>query len=137
MLLEVLEKSLNFTHTCLYEPCHCLEQLYSCIACLNIWCLVKTLKTFFVYFLSAFVSMHMWWLAVISCALHTLATEENVGNIPVCACCNHFPFTWNEFYHNTKPNNCEYSHKVQVFQGKISGILPIDIMKNIKYGCSV
>ena len=24
---------------------------------------------------------------------YTLATEENVGNIPVCACCNHFPIT--------------------------------------------
>ena len=55
---------------------------------------------------------------------YTLATEENVGNIPVCACCNRFPV-----YHNTQPNTFEYSHKVQVFQGKISVILPICIMK--------
>ena len=24
---------------------------------------------------------------------YTLATEENVGNLRVCACCNHFPIT--------------------------------------------
>ena len=30
---------------------------------------------------------------------------------------------------NTQLNNFEYSHKVQVFQGKISEILPICIMK--------
>ena len=33
-LLEVLEKSLNFTHTCLYEPCNtvCLYRLTGAIA---------------------------------------------------------------------------------------------------------
>ena len=63
---------------------------------------------------------------------YTLAAEENVGNIPVCASCNHFPITSNEFYRNTQSNNLEYSHKVQVFQGNISAILPICIMKKIK-----
>ena len=39
----------------------------------------------------------------------------------------------------TTPNQLifEYSHKVQVFQGKISAILPICIMKKIKSGSSV
>ena len=74
-------------------------------------------KTFsFVYFLLAFVLMHTWWLAVMTCACqlinYTLATEENLGNEPVCACCNHFPITWNELFHNIQPSNFEYSHKV-------------------------
>ena len=34
---------------------------------------------------------------------YTLATEENVRNGGVCACCNYFPITWNEYYHNTQP----------------------------------
>ena len=37
----------------------------------------------------------------------------------------------------TTPNQIEYLHKVQVFQGKISAILPICIMKKIKSGSSV
>ena len=99
------------------------------------------LKAFFVYFLWMCVSMHTWWLVVMSCACqlinYTLATEENVGNIQVCACCNHFPITWNEFYDNTQPNNFEYLHKVQVFQGKKSAILLICIMKkpNLEVPC--
>ena len=48
-----------------------------------------------------------------------------------------FQFTWNEFYYNTQPNNFEYSHKAQVFQGKISAILPICIIKKMKSGSSV
>ena len=43
---------------------------------------------------------------------YTLATEEYVSNVRNCACCYHFPITSNEFYHNTQPNNFEYSHKV-------------------------
>ena len=43
---------------------------------------------------------------------YTLATEENVDNVRVCAGCNHFPITLNEFYHNIHPNTFEYSHKV-------------------------
>ena len=61
---------------------------------------------FFVYFLSACVLMRTWRFAVMSCVCplinYTLATEENVRNVRVCACCNHFPITWNKFYCNTQ-----------------------------------
>ena len=61
---------------------------------------------FFVYFLSACVLMRTWRFAVMSCVCplinYTLATEENVRNVRVCACCNHFPITWNKFYRNTQ-----------------------------------
>ena len=70
---------------------------------------------FFVYFLSACVLMRTWRFAVMSCVCplinYTLATEENVRNVRVCACCNHFPITWNK-WHPTR-NNFEYSHKVR------------------------
>ena len=106
---------------------HCLEQLlYLCIlfsyvkaclifggdACESAW--LKTVCLF--YFLWANALMRTWRLAVISggCQLinYTLATEENVGNVRVCACCNHILMTGNEFYHNTQPNSFECSHKV-------------------------
>ena len=55
------------------------------------------------------------------CSNYTLATEENVGNIPVCACWNHFPITCiNEFYHNTQPNNFEYPRLKEEKQEKMS-----------------
>ena len=51
--------------------------------------------------------MRTWWFAVTSCVgplnNYTLATEENLRNVGVCASCNHFPISWNEFYHNTQP----------------------------------
>ena len=47
---------------------------------------------------------------------YTLATEENVGNVRVCACCNRFQITWNVFYHNTQLKNFEYSLKVHFFK---------------------
>ena len=76
---------------------------------------------FFVYFLLVCVLMHTWRFAAMSCVCplinYTLATEENVRNVLVCACCNHLPITWNEFYHNTQPETIsKYSHKVH-FQG--------------------
>ena len=63
---------------------------------------------------------------------YMLATEENFRNVQVCACCNHFPITCNEFYHNTQPNNFEYCTRYifqRLFLGKISAILSICIMK--------
>ena len=62
---------------------------------------------YFVYFLLECVLMLTWRFAVMSCVCplinYTLATGENVRNVRVCACCNHFLITWNEFYHNTQP----------------------------------
>ena len=84
---------------------------------------------FLVYFLSACVLMRTWWFAVMSCACqlvnYTLATEDNGNNVRVCARCSHFAIIWNEFYHNTQPNNFEFSLKVNFsksFSGKISVI---------------
>ena len=54
----------------------------------------KTHVNCFVYFLSACVLMR---IAVMSCVCplnnYMLATEENVRNVRVWACCNHFPIT--------------------------------------------
>ena len=47
---------------------------------------------------------------------YTLATEENIRNIRVCACCNHFPITWNEFYHNTQPETISNICTRYIFQ---------------------
>ena len=62
---------------------------------------------------------------------YMLATEENVRIVWVCACFNHFPITWNEFYHNTQPKNLNIRTMYifqRVFEGKH---LPICIMKKI------
>ena len=100
---------------------HCLEQLFSCILTV-IYVKAKKRRMrqcfreghalywkkmwFFVYFLSACVLMRTWRIAVMSCVRplinYTLATEENVCNLRVCACCNHFPITWNKFYRKTQ-----------------------------------
>ena len=116
---------------------HCYAQLYSYIliskvnVCLNLVEMhMKWFKTvyfiFFTFCRPVYWLMRSWQLAVMSCACqlinYTLTTEENVGNVRLCACCNPFPFTLNEFYHNTQPNNFEFSHKA---------ILRICIMKNI------
>ena len=103
------------------------------------------METHLVYFLSACVLMRTWWLAAMSCACqllnYTLATEYNVGNVRVCACCNHFPITWNEFYYNTEPNNFEFSHKVHFskgfFLGKISRFYRSALWKksNLEVSC--
>ena len=90
----------------------------------------------FVNFLSACVLMRTWRFTVMTCVCplinYKLATEENVHNVRVFARCNHFPITWNEFYHNTQPetiSNIWTRYIFQMFLGKISAILPICIMK--------
>ena len=127
---------------------HCFEQLYSCIfnsyvkAYLNIWWRrMYGLKLFW------FTSCRRvyrcvrddWQLCFVRVnSLITHLQLKKFGNIPVCACCNHFPITWNEFYHITEPNNFEYSHKVlYIFYGKISAILLIFILKksNLEVPC--
>ena len=65
---------------------------------------------------------------------NTLATEKNVGNLRVCEGCNHFQITRNEFYHNSHPNNFEYSHKVHFsksfFRKNISNFTDLHNEKN-------
>ena len=75
---------------------------------------------FFVYFLSACVLMRTWRFAVMSCVCplinYKLATEENVRNVRVCACCNHFPITWNKFYRNTQLETISNIRTRYIFQ---------------------
>ena len=47
---------------------------------------------------------------------YTLATEENVRNVRVCACCNHFPITWNKFYRNTQLETLSNIRTRYIFQ---------------------
>ena len=47
---------------------------------------------------------------------YTLATEENVRNVRVCACCNHFPITWNKFYRNTQLETISNIRTRYIFQ---------------------
>ena len=47
---------------------------------------------------------------------YTLATEGNVRYIQVCACCNHFPITLNEFYHTTEPETISNICTRYIFQ---------------------
>ena len=47
---------------------------------------------------------------------YTIATEENVCNVRVCAICNQFPITWNEFYLNTQPETISYICTRYIFQ---------------------
>ena len=75
---------------------------------------------FFVYFLSACVLMRTWRFAVMPCVCplinYTLATEENVRNVRVCACYNHFPITWNKFYDNTQLETISNIRTRYIFQ---------------------
>ena len=77
---------------------HCLEQLYSCI--FNSYLCKGKKETHvycFVYFLSACALMRTRRFTVMSCVCllinYTLATEEIVHYVRVCACCNHFSIT--------------------------------------------
>ena len=138
---------------------HCLEQLFSCILTV-IYVKAKKRRMrqcfreghalywkkmwFFVYFLSVCVLMRTWRFAVMSCVCplinYTLATEENVRNVRVCACCNHLPITWNKFCCNTQLETISNIRTRYIFKGvlgKISAILPICIMKKIQPGSYV
>ena len=73
-LLEVLEKSLNFTHTCLYEPCDLYGEEISCtvLICLRWWscsrahpvishCSHLLLKCRVATNLSYWLKVQSWW----------------------------------------------------------------------------
>ena len=100
---------------------HCLEQLFYCIStviyvkakkrcmrqCFREGHALYWKKMWFFLFTSC---RHVYWCVRDNSQLcllrvhsyYTLGTEENVRNVRVCACCNHFPIIWNKFYRNTK-----------------------------------
>ena len=116
---------------------YCLEQLYSCIfnsyvkLCLNIWWRSMYGLKLFWFTLCWRVYRCIcddWQLCLLR--VNSLITHLQLQKMLIKYQSAHVAITFH-FYHNTQPNIFEYLHKVQVFQGKKSGILPICIMKQI------
>ena len=115
---------------------HCLEQLFSCILTViyvkakkrRMWQCFREghalywKKMWFFCLLpvgvciDVYVMIRSYVLCVCPLINYTLATEENVPNVRVCACCNHFPITWNKFYRNTQLETISNIRTRYIFQ---------------------